>query len=106
MRGLSSLLIVFAALPLEAAAARWEFEKDEVARYVIRSERPAVRRDADPMPTTIQLPPAVMVRAEHSCMCIRGIRKPGSSTVTCALRGVFKTDAASRAEIMALINNG
>ena len=49
---------------------------------------------------------AVMVRAEHSCMCIRGIRKPGSSTVTCALRGVFKTDAASRAEIMALINNG
>jgi GTP cyclohydrolase I len=49
---------------------------------------------------------AVMVRAEHSCMCIRGIRKPGSSTVTCALRGVFKTDPASRAEIMSLINNG
>jgi GTP cyclohydrolase I len=39
-------------------------------------------------------------------MCIRGIRKPGSSTVTCALRGVFKTDPASRAEIMSLINNG
>jgi GTP cyclohydrolase I len=49
---------------------------------------------------------AVMVRAEHSCMCIRGVRKPGSSTVTCALRGVFKTDTASRAEIMSLINNG
>ncbi len=47
---------------------------------------------------------AVMVRAEHSCMSIRGIRKPGSSTVTCALRGIFKTDAASRSEIMSLIN--
>ena len=47
---------------------------------------------------------AVVVEAEHSCMSIRGIRKPGSVTVTSALRGVFKTNASSRAEIMATIN--
>ena len=47
---------------------------------------------------------AVVVSAEHTCMSIRGIRKPGSRTVTSALRGVFKTNASSRAEVMALIN--
>ena len=47
---------------------------------------------------------AVVVEAEHSCMSIRGIRKPGSLTVTSALRGVFKTNQSSRAEVMALIN--
>jgi GTP cyclohydrolase I len=46
---------------------------------------------------------AVVVEAEHSCMAIRGVRKAGSSTITSALRGVFKTDAASRAEFYALI---
>jgi GTP cyclohydrolase I len=37
-------------------------------------------------------------------MSIRGVRKPGSRTVTSALRGQFKTDQSSRAEVMALIN--
>lgn len=49
---------------------------------------------------------AVVLRAEHSCMSIRGIQKPGSTTVTSALRGVFKTNASSRAEVMSLITNG
>lgn len=47
---------------------------------------------------------AVVVSAEHSCMAIRGIRKPGSKTVTSALRGIFKSNQASRAEFMSLIN--
>ncbi len=47
---------------------------------------------------------AVVIEAEHSCMSIRGIRKPGSMTVTSALRGVFKTNQASRAEVMSLIH--
>lgn len=47
---------------------------------------------------------AVVCSAEHSCMSIRGIRKPGSRTVTSALRGIFKTDQATRAEFMSLIN--
>ncbi|MEM9353967.1 MAG: GTP cyclohydrolase I FolE [Planctomycetota bacterium] len=47
---------------------------------------------------------AVVVEAEHSCMTIRGVRKPGALTVTSALRGVFRNEIASRAEVMALIN--
>jgi len=46
---------------------------------------------------------AVVIEAEHSCMSIRGVRKPGSRTVTSALRGTFRTNPASRAEVMALI---
>jgi GTP cyclohydrolase I len=46
----------------------------------------------------------VVLEAEHTCMTIRGIRKPGSLTVTSAVRGLFKTNQSSRAEAMALIN--
>ncbi len=48
---------------------------------------------------------AVVVEAEHLCMTMRGIRKPGSVTVTSALRGLCKRDARSRAEALALINH-
>jgi GTP cyclohydrolase IA len=47
---------------------------------------------------------AVVIEAEHSCMSIRGVKKPGSATVTSAMRGVFRENPASRAEIMALIH--
>jgi len=46
---------------------------------------------------------AVVIEAEHLCMTMRGIKKPGSKTVTSALRGIIKTDARTRAETMALI---
>jgi GTP cyclohydrolase I len=46
----------------------------------------------------------VVIEAEHTCMTIRGIRKPGSLTVTSAVRGLFKSNESSRAEAMALIN--
>lgn len=49
---------------------------------------------------------AVVIEAEHSCMSIRGVRKPGSLTVTSALRGAFRENAASRAEVMSLILAG
>lgn len=48
---------------------------------------------------------AVVVSAEHSCMAIRGIKKPGSTTVTSALRGIFKTNQSTRAEFMSLIKD-
>ena len=47
---------------------------------------------------------AVVVSAEHTCMAIRGIRKPGSQTVTSALRGEFKDNQSTRAEFMSLIS--
>jgi len=45
----------------------------------------------------------IVIEAEHLCMTSRGIRKPGSKTVTSAMRGVFRRGAATRAEFMALI---
>jgi GTP cyclohydrolase IA len=48
---------------------------------------------------------AVVLQASHGCMTIRGIRKPGSMMVTSALRGIFKRDARSRSEVLALMHN-
>ena len=48
---------------------------------------------------------AVVLEASHSCMTIRGIKKPGSIMVTSSLRGIFKKDPKSRSEIMSLLHN-
>ncbi|MHC4842943.1 MAG: GTP cyclohydrolase I FolE [Planctomycetota bacterium] len=49
---------------------------------------------------------AVVLEASHSCMTIRGIKKPGSVMVTSSLRGIFKKDPRSRNEVLSLMHNG
>jgi GTP cyclohydrolase I len=44
-----------------------------------------------------------VVEAEHLCMSMRGVRKPGAVTTTSAVRGQFKGDASSRSEALDLI---
>jgi GTP cyclohydrolase IA len=46
----------------------------------------------------------VVVEGEHLCMCARGVKKPGSKTVTSAVRGQFKHSTALRSEFMSLLN--
>jgi GTP cyclohydrolase IA len=46
---------------------------------------------------------ACVIEAAHTCMTLRGVRKPGSIMTTSALRGIFKDNPASRAEVLALI---
>ncbi len=45
----------------------------------------------------------VVIEAEHLCMAMRGIRKPGATTTTSAVRGIFKENPATRAEAMSLV---
>ncbi len=46
---------------------------------------------------------AVIVEASHSCMTVRGVRKPGSSATTSSMRGVFRDNHATRSELLALV---
>src|ERR687895_81275 len=53
-----------------------------------------------------QMGAACVIEAVHTCMTIRGAKKPGSVMVTSALRGIFKENPASRAEVLSLIHDG
>ena len=46
---------------------------------------------------------AVVIEAEHMCMTIRGVKKPGTNIITSATRGLFRTRAATRAEFLSLV---
>jgi GTP cyclohydrolase IA len=59
----------------------------------------AIMRRLDPLGVI------VVLEAEHFCMSIRGVRKPGSKTVTTAARGILQEDKSARAEVMAFIHS-
>ena len=48
----------------------------------------------------------VVVEAEHLCMSMRGVKKPGTRTVTSSVRGLFRRDPATRAEAMQFVSRG
>lgn len=82
----------------------------KIARLVdVVAKRPSLQERlttavADILEETLQ-PRGVLVviEARHFCMEMRGVRKPGSETVTSAVRGIFRSDQRTRAEAMALI---
>jgi GTP cyclohydrolase I len=49
---------------------------------------------------------AVVMEAEHLCMTMRGVKKPGSRLVTSATRGIFRTVPATRSEFFSLVREG
>ena len=75
------------------------------------SKRPQVQERmthqiADLMSTELDAKGVIVVlEATHSCMTIRGIRKPGSLTITSAVRGLLRTNESTRAEAMSLIQS-
>jgi GTP cyclohydrolase I len=48
---------------------------------------------------------AVVCEAVHTCMTMRGVKKPGATVITSAMRGAFRKNISTRAEVMALINS-
>jgi len=71
--------------------------RPQVQERLTRQVADAVQKILDPAGVL------VVVEAEHMCMSMRGVRKPGSSTVTSAVHGMFRDNPASRAEAMRFI---
>ena len=72
--------------------------RPQVQERLTRQIADAVRDTLDPAGVL------AVVEAEHMCMSMRGVRKPGSSTVTSAVHGIFRDNPATRAEAMRFVS--
>ncbi len=72
-------------------------KRPQLQERVTRTIADAIERKLDPHGVF------VVVEAEHMCMTMRGIKKPGSKTVTMTARGLFEEDAVKRQEILSFI---
>ena len=72
--------------------------RPQVQERLTRQVADAVRDTLDPAGVL------AVVEAEHMCMSMRGVRKPGSSTVTSAVHGIFRDNPATRAEAMRFVS--
>jgi GTP cyclohydrolase I len=79
---------------------------DAYARRLQVQERLTVQIADEIERTLVPRGVLVVIEAEHLCMSMRGVRKPGSTTVTSAVRGLFRENAATRAEAMDFIHRG
>jgi len=79
---------------------------DCFARRLQVQERMTAQNNQQPTEHVKPQGVAVVIEASHSCMTIRGIKKPGSVMVTSALRGIFKKDPRSRSEVLSLMHSG
>ncbi len=80
------------ALLVDSLAKRLQIQErltKQIADYLVKAMSP--------------LGVMVVIKAEHLCMIMRGAKKPGSITLTSAIRGIFRKDTAARAEAMALL---
>ena len=78
---------------------------EEVSRRPQVQER-MTHQIADLMSTELNAKGVIVVlEATHTCMSIRGIKKPGSLTITSAVRGLMRTNESTRSEAMQLINS-
>jgi tetratricopeptide (TPR) repeat protein len=88
----------------ERLAAIYEKAGESTAAARLQLQERLTSTIADTMVSSLQ--PAgvlVLIQAEHLCMSMRGARAPGSKVVTSAVRGICRTSAATRAEVLALI---
>lgn len=74
--------------------------RPQVQERLTRQVADAVQNALDPAGVL------AVVEAEHMCMSMRGVRKPGSSTVTSAVHGIFREQASTRSEAMRFITTG
>ena len=88
----------------KSSSNRLAYQATRVATIVLAASIPVVAAFGAPSEVAAVLGGVIVViEAEHLCMSMRGVRKPGSSTTTSCVRGLFRDDMSSRMEAMRMM---